>query len=273
MKLPKNINLPFFSYGIFKPGQLCYSRIKDLVLVTEQYTVEGYLMERDGVPLLILGKSNLYIKGYIIYFHKEKEKEAYERIIDFEPGEIYRWEQIKVDSTNVNLLVGRREDRGSSVLEHICDWDGSNDPYFKQGLDEVKSILSANSNQKIDLNKDVKPLFRLQMAYILLWSALERYAGLKYHLGEKVIHKIHKIAEEKSFIASLKKNVKKKRDIYSTTNLKKYTLDPNNPKKSIDYYYQVRSNTVHRGKAVYRDFDRIRTSLEELLEIFKDILR
>ena len=60
--------------------------------------------------------------------------------------------------------------------------------------------------------------------------------------------------------------------MFNTTDLSKYTLDPNNPVKSIDYYYQVRSNAVHRGKAVARDFDTVKLSLKELLAIFRDIL-
>jgi hypothetical protein len=29
MNPPDDIGLPFFAYGLFKPGQLCYSRIRD----------------------------------------------------------------------------------------------------------------------------------------------------------------------------------------------------------------------------------------------------
>lgn len=110
------------------------------------------------------------------------------------------------------------------------------------------------------------------MAYTLLWAAIERYAGLKYHLGNKATEKVYQIAAERSFIVSLQKHVTNKRQVFSTTDLEKYTLDPSNPKKSLGYYYQVRSNTVHRGKAVVRDFNTIKSSLEELLAIFTDIL-
>jgi len=110
------------------------------------------------------------------------------------------------------------------------------------------------------------------MAYTLLWSAIERYAGLKYHLGRNVNEKVFHIANENVFIDSLKKNVKSIRKIFSVTDLKKYTLDSNNPKGSLKYYYQVRSNVVHRGKAVTHDFDTVKSSLEELLAIFKDLL-
>jgi len=49
------------------------------------------------------------------------------------------------------------------------------------------------------------------------------------------LDKIHEIAKEETFIKSLKTHVKDKRVVFST-GLDKCTLDPNEPKKSIDYY-------------------------------------
>jgi hypothetical protein len=166
------------------------------------------------------------------------------------------------------VLLGEREQRGSTDIEDLREWDGKDDPLFKYGLKEVEAILNDNSN----FDWEYKSLFRLQMAYILLWSAIERYASLKYLLGDEVCKKIFQIAKEKSFIESLKKNVSSVRTVFSAVDLEKYTLDPNNPEKSIRYYYQIRSNAVHRGKAVTCDFDIIKSSLEELLAIFKDLL-
>ena len=68
MNRPQMTSLPFFAYGIFKPGQLCYSRISHLVEKTFECTVSGRLKERDGLPLLILGSNELRIKGYLIHF-------------------------------------------------------------------------------------------------------------------------------------------------------------------------------------------------------------
>jgi len=268
MNPPIDTSLPFFAYGIFKPGQLCFSRIRDIVEKTVECTVGGYLKERDGIPLLICGDNYSSIKGYLIYFAAGKEGEAYDRIVGIEPDEVYRWETIKVNNSRANALIGRREQRGSSDLEHFDEWDGRTDPYFKQGLEEVESILEANSS----FDWEFRSLLRLQMAYTLLWSAIERYAGLKYHLGKRANEKVYQIAAEKCFIDSLKKNVQKKREVFSATDLTKYTLEPNDPDKSIRYYYQVRSNSIHRGKAVTRDFDTIKSSLEELLAIFREML-
>ena len=58
MKLPNNTGLPFFAYGIFKPGQIAHFRIKDLVENTKDAEISGSLKERDGIPLLIIGQNN-----------------------------------------------------------------------------------------------------------------------------------------------------------------------------------------------------------------------
>jgi hypothetical protein len=276
MNHPDDISLAFFAYGIFKPGQLCYSRIADLVENCTECTVSGILKERDGIPLLVSGNGSSNVKGYLIHFHTGTAGEAYDRITSIEPDEVYRWDVAEVNHSYVNVLVGKREDRGSSDLEHVEEWDGRTDPFFKQGLEEVKAVLDATQDSEAETNPDnfnFRALLRLQMAYTLLWSAIERYAGLKYHLGKKATEKVNQIAGEKCFADALKNTVRNKRTVYSTTDLKKYTLDPSNPKKSIDYYYQVRSNAVHRGKAVIADFRTLKSSLEELLVIFKELLR
>jgi hypothetical protein len=81
MILPDNIDFPFFAYGIFKPGQLCFARIKDIVQEFAGATVNGILKERDGVPILVKS-DNFKIKGYLIYFKEGREEEAYRRIME-----------------------------------------------------------------------------------------------------------------------------------------------------------------------------------------------
>jgi len=277
MKLPDKFKteLPFFAYGLFKPGQLCFFRIRDLVKEKRPAEVNGCLKERDGLPLLVLD-SYQKIKGFLIRFKDGQEKEAYERIVEIEPDAVYHWKEIDcLDNTRANSLLGKRSDRGSSDLEDIDEWNGRDDPFFREALDEVEAIIKDNS--KFTHSKgdrwDYKTLFRLEMAYSLLWSAIERYTGLKYHLGgEKVTEKVNNIAKESVFINSLKKHVKRKAEIYRADDLDKCCLDPCDPEKSLKYYYQVRCNAAHRGKAAIKDFDTIKDSLEELLPIFRDLI-
>ena len=270
MKLPENMKLPFFAYGLFKPGQLCFFRIKDLVNETEHAEVGGYLKERDGIPLLVPG-TGFVVKGVLITFLPPREEEGYRRVAEIEPDEVYKWQKIcTVGGVQANVLMGRRIDRGSSDLEYVQEWDSQSDPFFQSALEEIETILRENA----EFTWDFKALLRLQMAYSLLWTAIERYAGLRYHLGKGVMEeKIKQLGREEAFGRSLKKHVRQGRTVYSTADLGKAILDPNDPAKSILYYYQVRSNAIHRGKAVTRDFDILKDSLSELLGIFKDMLK
>ena len=45
-------------------------------------------------------------------------------------------------------------------------WNGWDDPLFTSALDVVKETLHSQTQ----FDWDLKPLFRLQMAYLLLWS-------------------------------------------------------------------------------------------------------
>lgn len=125
-----------------------------------------------------------------------------------------------------------------------------------------------------DFDWNLKPLFRLQMAYLLLWSSIERYVSLRYHLGDKVTEKVGQLAHEPAFGECLPRYVKGRREVYRTDQpTKREVLDPKSPEKAVRYYYQVRSNVTHRGKGVARDYELLRYSLAELLAIFRGVLK
>jgi len=132
-------------------------------------------------------------------------------------------------------------------------------------LEVVAETLEQNS----EFDWDLKSLFQLQMAYLLLWSSIERYVSLRYHLGNNVTGKIANLAEEDEFSQSLKDVVTESRYVFRADRpTEKETLDSSDPKKSLNYYYQVRSNLTHRGKSAHNDFKIIKSSLEELFKIF-----
>ncbi len=146
MKMPEDFVLPFFAYGLFKPGQLCFERIKDLVSKVEDGYAGGSLRERDGIPLFNNSQGYSRVKGSLIYFIKDREEEAYKRIIEIEPEEIYCWGKVIVnDQSNSNVLLGKRELRGSGSPMESNEWDGREDPLFKYGLREIEAILKENS--------------------------------------------------------------------------------------------------------------------------------
>jgi hypothetical protein len=279
MNLPKNILLPFFAYGLFKPGQIGYFRIKNDVETYKKAKIDGYLRQRDGIPLLVKETGRRYVNGFVLYFKEDLNVNAYNNIVEIEPDFVYEWDEccINIDDQTVktNVLVGRRVVRGSSKFldDFPYEWDGKEDPMFKYGLQMIDDIVKKNTNCSFPDKKGFIELFELEMAYGFLWSIIERYAGLKYNLKKEPSKKIEFIEKEPTFIIGLEKYIKEKRKVYRIDNLECIELDPNNPKKCLQYYYQIRSNTVHRGKAVFDDFKTIRLSLEELLKIFNDMLK
>ena len=272
MILPNQLDLPFFSYGLFRPGQIGYGRLQPHVAAYEAgWHVRGILCNRDGLPILDEGENQ--VLGTLIRFQDRVEQKAYEIIASIEPDKIYRWEVLDVqkgkEHERANVLVGRTPQRGSHPFDGI-EWDGRNEPLFGPALDVVRETLDLNRKFEWDL----KPMFRLQMAYTLLWSAIERFAAFKYHLGGNVMRKVNQLASEPAFASGLRELVKEPRVVFRTDDPgKKERLDPIDPGKSLAYYYQIRSNIVHRGKAAVNDHDTLVHSLGELLELFQRLLQ
>jgi hypothetical protein len=274
---PRNTALPFFAYGLFKPRQLGFRRIDQHVQECRIDCVTGgTLWIRDGIPLLELGDSDK-TSGALISFLPTDVALAYQRICEIEPDHQYRWEEIEVTyhtghcdtSATANALIGKKPKLGSVLFEGNA-WDGRSDPLFNEGLDVVDDTLKRNC----DFNNDLKSLFRLQMAYLLLWSAIERYAGLQYNLGGKVSKKVDQIATNPIFIKELSALPDDTlRTVFRGDNPDtQYWLVRDDPKKALDYYYQVRSNMTHRGKAVHADFAIVFQALSELAPIFRSML-
>jgi len=49
---------------------------------------------------------------------------------------------------------------------------------------------------------------------LLLWSVLERYTALRYHLAGKVMGKVEPLAQEQAFVDGLRQNVREERTVY-----------------------------------------------------------
>jgi hypothetical protein len=267
MERPLNIGRPFFGYGLFRPGQLAFFQLRELVShVTEPPQVTGSMLLRDGLPIIDPAGHGL-VKGVLLTFLPTRVAEAYDRIAAMEPDKHYRWHEAQVGGTLANVLVGRYPRKGSAPCED-AEWNGWDDPLFTAALDVVEETLTSQ-----DSAWDLKPLFRLQMAYLLLWSSIERYVSLRYHLGDKVSEKVAQLAHEPAFAASLQRHVKGEREVYRADRpSEKEVLEPRLPDKAVCYYYQVRSNITHRGKGVVRDYGLLRNSLAELLAIFREVL-
>lgn len=261
-----DINLPFFAYGIFRQGEIAYFQIIDFVKKAESNkSIKGKLMFRDG--LYIIDKNGgVTVEGDLIWFKENKAQLAYDHINGLEPNKHYSWANINLNNQNVNVLYGKSPGKGSSDCDEVNSW---RDPLFTDAIEVVIEML--NDNKKFN---NFKNLFKIQMAYLLLWSSIERYTSLRYHFGKNVTNKVNNLATENAFVIALKKHVLERRTVFSTSNPAddKEILSSENPQKSLDYYYQIRSNITHRGKGVHKDFDMVYKSLDELLKIFTDVL-
>jgi hypothetical protein len=267
MEPPKILEFPFFAYGVFKPGELAFLQIKDLVESTKaDQFVKGEVRLRDGLPIADLEKEG-ELRGELITFRKGSENQAYQRIAALEPGNQYRWDVCSLGDKAANILVGLSPNKGSIYSEY--EWEGRKDPLFTDALDVIAETLDTNK----DFTMDLKPMFRLEMAYMLLWSAIERYSSLRYHLGHKATEKVMNIAKEEAFKNALQSHVSETRKVQRADRPKQsIALTRDEPEESLLYYYQIRSNLVHRGKAAFEDFNRVKCSLEELLPIFRSVL-
>ena len=278
MNSPLNINLPFFAYGIFKPGELGYLQLRDLVEdCKDRATIRGSIRIRDGLPI-VDPDGTAGVTGIILRFRAGREEDAYERIASLEPEQQYRWDVTSVDKQDVNYLAGKSPRKGSVPDDDEKEWCGKADRIFTTALEVVDETLTANRGFAWDL----KPLFRIEMAYMLLWSAIERYCSFRYGLAGDPMNKIKRMADDPAFAAALKEALKDQGEQGSTPRditvfradrpKDSCSLSPENPKKSIEYYYQIRCNATHRGKAVVRDHERLEKSLSELLFIFRKVL-
>ena len=271
---PKDVSLPFFAYGVFKPGELAFHRLNDLVASQEpRCSIKGDLRVRDGLPIAHPeGHGKLH--GVLIRFRPGTEHEAYSRIAALEPKKQYRWDVASVGGVSANYLAGKSPMKGSVPFEGH-EWSGKSDPLFTVALEVVEDTMKNQTKfQWLPGDQpDLRPLFRLEMAYLLLWSCIERYASLRYDLSKRATNKVLMIADEPAFRSALSIEVKTPRKLYRADDPSKdCVLDPSDPRKSIAYYHQVRNNLVHRGKAAVRDHEILDESLRELLAIFRQVL-
>ena len=206
MNLPDNYTLPFFSYGLFQPGQIGYTGLRDFIAgrPEKEWTVKGKLRERDGLPLLLCDSAG-DVEGTLIQFTLGQSENAYAAICKIEPGKLYKWVAADArrgdECERVNVLEGVKPGRGTHVPEWHT-WESRSEPLFKDALDVIEEMLKDNSVSASP--EDLKPLFRLQMAYLLLWTSIERYTSFRYHLGDKVKNKIDGLATDPTFAAALK---------------------------------------------------------------------
>lgn len=275
MAPPDESTLPLFVYGAFKPGMPAYERLREFVERYDEDSVEGELFVRDGLPLLRLNGCGT-TEGFGLYFKAGLESEGYDKVCEFEPRSQYEWKTVALGSgIRANVLAERHVNLGNPVALNVRSWNLRDDAPFGSGLDAVEKVLGEAEAmpQGSGPEPNFEKFFRSQMAYLLLWSILERLSALC--LGpsgdpHKRINQLHELPEMGEIVRN---RVKRTDQVFDTRNPKtKLRLDGSDPKRAFAYFYQVRCNLSHRGKGAFGDFDKVHDSLRELLAITRDFL-
>jgi gamma-glutamylcyclotransferase (GGCT)/AIG2-like uncharacterized protein YtfP len=265
---------PLFAYGFLRPGELAYHQIREHVARAKPASVNGEALERDGL-LILSAEGADEVAGHVLYFKPSQADAAYRAIDDLEPRHLYRWapgtSAVDGEPVDVNMLVAATPRRGSHRLDY--DWSSRSDPLFTEALEEIAVILEPWKRPAAG-REEVRAFFRYQMAYLLLWSAIERYASLRWGFGGGPAQRVKRLARDPAFVQALQRHAQPGRVVYRADNpgASPLRLDPEQPSRAIDFYYQVRSNITHRGKAAHDELSLVLGCLTELNAIFRDLL-
>ena len=274
--------LPFFAYGALKSGEPAHCQIKNfLESPPASATIQGSLWVRDGLPLLKIGGAD-EVQGDLLRFSPSNCARAYETIGQFESSKHYYWQTSDVvlssSTIRANVLAGQKLEYGRAVQIDAACWTVRDDPVFRDGLDVVRASIDLNAKVPFESAPpdrfDWQRFFHLQMSYLLLWSAIERYTALLLGSNVNPNARVKQFGEHAVFRnAFTKSGVTRKDEVADTRDpTDTFTLDPANAASSILYYYQVRNNLSHRGKGAYADGEIVRQSLRELKVIFDRVL-
>ena len=122
MNPPQDTNLPFFSYGMFRPGELGFLRLKGLTnSVFDGCDCKGEIKIRDGLPILD-PEGTRRAPGTIIRFKKDLAVKASGEIGELEPDNQYWWSTTEVrlgdrSQGTCNLLFGKSPGKGSKQMD------------------------------------------------------------------------------------------------------------------------------------------------------------
>lgn len=273
----KKLNLPFFAYDVFKPGEIGYSRIKNFIdreRSIMKYYVEHPLDIINGVPFLFKERNHYYYtRGSLFYFNNEDDAaRAYEIISQAKSFKLYGWTTIYDGHVKMNVLAGKNDIIKVQYHENRGEYHGKEDPML------VRVLYTIWNNILLLLpKKDFAPddFFNLQMNYIMLWSSIDRFLDLRYGNTNQQ-ENLKCLANEKSFadavlLFSDKNN--KKPEVFSNEDYRRFQLDKEKPLCCIRYYYTIRCNVVHTGKSQYDDSPLLRYAIFELLQIYLYVLR
>jgi hypothetical protein len=278
---PPRLDLPMFDYGLVKPDQPAYALVSGTVSRTEAATLAGGgLRVRDGLPLLdpegVVG-----VDGALLTFVPGQEKAAYTTICTIAPRPHYRWDMVemRVDGRpgRVNVLRGRHPDRGSPD-EWFSSWSAADDPVLRHGVGAVRARALASAAAPFPTIGGDDPalwerFFAIQAAYLLLWSAVERFTALAYGPGQPALERTWRLGDDPGFrecvVAAGVAPSAKTADSRDPTRARRIREDGSGAMFSWD---AGRHLVGHPGRTAFVDGVLLRRSLIDLHDTFRLLL-
>ena len=283
LELPPRVELPVFDYGLLKPDQLAYPTLLDgLVQRTRPAALAtGGLRYRDGLPLLD-PDGDCGVEGVLLAFAPGRERAAYDAICEFAPRQHYRWltTSVKVDDgerLTVNTLLGRHPGRGSAE-ECFSSWSAVDDPVLRFGLHSVRVLCLEPAGPAFPALSGDNPtlwdrFFRLQAAYLLLWSVLDRFSALALGPADPALSRAYRLGDDPRFREAV---------VAAGVAPMGKTPDSRDPQKSrriredgsgaMYSWEAVRANLSHPGQTAFQDGVALRRALVELHDTFQLLL-
>jgi hypothetical protein len=279
---PPDVMLPFFAYGIFRSNEIAWPRISEFVESFTNSKIDNWVIRlRNGLPILI-AQSEGSVDGDCVFFSDSRS--AYDTIGRSEPSGEYKWKTIVTRSQVMcNTLVAVKPGRGFTE-EPILSWTSAQDPSFLHGMAAVASVVTAERESLLenkpwhDYPEDWDAFFRLQGAFLVLWSIVERFAAFRFgaeYESEATTAKIYALARIPEFQNAILDAKIKDQVVFSVReNKPKRTrkgqdLDVQlaDPVTALKTWYQIRSNITHRGKSAKSDNAIVLTSTVDLFNV------
>ncbi len=277
----------WFVYGSLKPAELGFRQIKDLIDHHEPAQLSGYrLLIRDGLPAIGNHKGNTRpVDGHLLYAKLGEESELASVIDAFEmPGNYYVQDVEVINASGISVGAAanflKYPKNGNPEFIESSSWSVCDDTYFQLGLPTLfrmaqKSITGFHGHgNSPDFWKDYLPIMG---TFLNLCTVLERYVAFAQPgINSDVYEKPPTMQEH---LKALERSPAGEKALVSVshlpnrpvfrTDIGRKAISPSNP---LRYWYQVRNNSAHRGKSVFKDYDLVRHSALGLSEFLVALL-
>ncbi len=177
----------------------------------------------------------------------------------------------------VNVLQGRHPDRGIAD-EWFTSWSADADPLLRHGLHTVRRMALDHAVPGFPSLPGDNPalwerFFGLQSAYLLLWSAVERYAGIACSPSDEPLARVYRLGDDQSFREAV---------IAAGVSPRAKAADARDPARSrriredgsgaMYAWESVRATLGHPGRTAFADGTLLRRSLVELHDTLRLLL-